>query len=298
MPNANPPLKGSYWRNQGGGTNVPPEPSKQNREQTALVSPSQATATRTPSTNYRAPTSQGIFDQKTRREIAPVGAQFRSALVNKFFENQDDEQEPTTPVAPTKKFSPPTAPRSLINRIEPNVAGGQPTRQNSFLDAAPNEVFPVRQRMSSPVSNSSSMPMEVSPLDLPSAPSHSKERHVQNEPNIILMQSSDVDSFATQAHTASPEALQKQVPKNDQTTEVDKGEAYEFLGMVGAGSYGTVFKARDKTCGMLVALKKIKTESQRDGFPVTALREIKILQSLHHENVVLLREMVVRKGKS
>jgi len=143
--------------------------------------------------------------------------------------------------------------------------------------------------------------MEVSPQDLPSALPRPNERHIQNEPNVSLIHPSNVDSLATQSQTAPtttpPEALRTQLPKNDRTTEVDKGEAYEFLGMVGAGSYGTVFKARDKTCGMLVALKKIKTESQRDGFPVTALREIKILQSLHHDNVVLLREMVVRKGK-
>lgn len=302
------PSKGSYWRNQGGGANVPLEPSKQNRQhfhQATLVPPSQATPPYTPSTNYRedAFTSQGTFDQRTGRDTAPVGAQFRSALVNKFFGNHDDEQEPTIPVVQTNRVLPPTAPRSPTNRIGPNSASGQHTRQNYFPDAAPmDEVLLESQKMFSPVSSSSSLPMDVSPQDLPAAVPHTKEQHIQNEPNVILTQPSDVDSFATQAQTAPttapPEALRTQRPKNDQTTEVDKEEAYEFLGMVGAGSYGTVFKARDKTCGMLVALKKIKTESQRDGFPVTALREIKILQSLRHENVVLLREMVVRKGRS
>lgn len=45
----------------------------------------------------------------------------------------------------------------------------------------------------------------------------------------------------------------------------------------------------------IVALKQIKfdLEMTREGFPVTALREISVLLSLSHENVVSVREMVV-----
>jgi CTD kinase subunit alpha len=39
-------------------------------------------------------------------------------------------------------------------------------------------------------------------------------------------------------------------------------------------------------------------ESERDGFPVTAMREIKLLQSLRHQNIVRLYEMMVSHGKS
>jgi CTD kinase subunit alpha len=37
-------------------------------------------------------------------------------------------------------------------------------------------------------------------------------------------------------------------------------------------------------------------ESERDGFPVTAMREIKLLQSLRHQNIVRLYEMMVSNG--
>lgn len=37
-------------------------------------------------------------------------------------------------------------------------------------------------------------------------------------------------------------------------------------------------------------------EAEKDGFPVTAMREIKLLQSLRHENVVQLYEMMVSAG--
>jgi CTD kinase subunit alpha len=39
-------------------------------------------------------------------------------------------------------------------------------------------------------------------------------------------------------------------------------------------------------------------ESERDGFPVTAMREIKLLQSLRHQNIVRLYEMMVSNGRS
>lgn len=41
-----------------------------------------------------------------------------------------------------------------------------------------------------------------------------------------------------------------------------------------------------------VALKKIRMDTEKEGFPITAIREIKILSRLHHENVVNLREIV------
>lgn len=43
---------------------------------------------------------------------------------------------------------------------------------------------------------------------------------------------------------------------------------------------------------MQVALKKIRMDTEKEGFPITAIREIKILSSMQHENVVNLREIV------
>ncbi|PWN47928.1 Pkinase-domain-containing protein [Violaceomyces palustris] len=76
----------------------------------------------------------------------------------------------------------------------------------------------------------------------------------------------------------------------------EPGEAYERIIQVGEGTYGQVFKARSERTGVLVALKKIRMEAEKDGFPVTAMREIKLLQALRHENVVRLHEMMIAKG--
>lgn len=71
---------------------------------------------------------------------------------------------------------------------------------------------------------------------------------------------------------------------------------YEKLVQVGEGTYGKVYKARNNETGSFVALKRIRMEGEKDGFPVTAMREIKLLQSLQHVNVVRLYEMMVSNG--
>lgn len=66
--------------------------------------------------------------------------------------------------------------------------------------------------------------------------------------------------------------------------------------VVGSGTYGKVYKAVHVYTGDKVALKKIRMEGERDGFPVTAIREIKLLQSLNHTNVVKLQEVMVERN--
>ena len=45
-------------------------------------------------------------------------------------------------------------------------------------------------------------------------------------------------------------------------------------------------------------MKRINTEQEENGFPITALREVKILKALKHENVVKLIEIVTSKGET
>ncbi|KAJ0087638.1 cyclin-dependent kinase B1-2 [Pistacia vera] len=57
-------------------------------------------------------------------------------------------------------------------------------------------------------------------------------------------------------------------------------DKYEKLEKVGEGTYGKVYKAKDKTSGQLVALKKTRLEMDEEGIPPTALREVSLLQML------------------
>lgn len=59
----------------------------------------------------------------------------------------------------------------------------------------------------------------------------------------------------------------------------------------------SVFVAADKKSGEVVALKRINTEEEENGFPITAIREVKILKALDHPNIVQLKEIVTSKGR-
>ena len=68
---------------------------------------------------------------------------------------------------------------------------------------------------------------------------------------------------------------------------------YDVLGKLGEGTFGEVHRAKSKKTGAIVALKKILMHNEKDGFPITALREIKLLKLLSHPNVLSLMEMAV-----
>ena len=68
---------------------------------------------------------------------------------------------------------------------------------------------------------------------------------------------------------------------------------YEKIEKLGEGTYGVVYKARDKLRGCLVALKKVRMDAWEDGVPATALREISVLKELRHPNVVSLDDVFV-----
>ncbi|KAG5367866.1 CTD kinase subunit alpha [Yarrowia sp. E02] len=70
---------------------------------------------------------------------------------------------------------------------------------------------------------------------------------------------------------------------------------FDRVTQVGEGTYGKVYKAINQVSGTTSALKRLRLETEREGFPVTALREIKLLQSLRHDNIISLKEMMVEE---
>ena len=70
---------------------------------------------------------------------------------------------------------------------------------------------------------------------------------------------------------------------------------YDVLGVVGEGAYGIVYKCKNKETGKYVAIKRFK-EVDDDLVKKTMKRELKMLQKLHHPNVVDFQEAYKRKG--
>ncbi|KAF3336136.1 cell division control protein 2 A-like isoform X2 [Carex littledalei] len=75
-------------------------------------------------------------------------------------------------------------------------------------------------------------------------------------------------------------------------TQVIKMDQYEKVEKIGEGTYGVVYKARDRCTDKLLALKKIRLERSGDGVPSTAIREISLLKEVQHSNIVRLHDVV------
>lgn len=74
-------------------------------------------------------------------------------------------------------------------------------------------------------------------------------------------------------------------------------ERYQKLEKIGEGTYGVVYKAKDRASGEIIALKKIRLEEEDEGIPSTAIREIALLKELQHCNIVRLYDVVHTEKK-
>ncbi|GJQ13931.1 hypothetical protein GpartN1_g5722.t1 [Galdieria partita] len=89
---------------------------------------------------------------------------------------------------------------------------------------------------------------------------------------------------------SSPLVQVKHLPVLTGCRSVDN---YERLNFIEEGTYGRVFRGRDIHTNEIYALKEIKLDNEVEGFPLTSLREVSILVSLRHPNVIHVREVVV-----
>ena len=76
------------------------------------------------------------------------------------------------------------------------------------------------------------------------------------------------------------------------TEDNHKLDEFQKLEKIGEGTYGVVYKAKDKITNQFVALKKIRLETESEGVPSTAIREISLLKELDHPNVVQLLDVI------
>ncbi|VDP00029.1 unnamed protein product [Soboliphyme baturini] len=71
-------------------------------------------------------------------------------------------------------------------------------------------------------------------------------------------------------------------------------EEFHCLNRIEEGTYGVVYRAKEKRTDEIVALKRLKMEKEKEGFPITSLREINmLLKARKHPNIVNVREIVV-----
>ncbi|CAG2102008.1 unnamed protein product [Medioppia subpectinata] len=99
----------------------------------------------------------------------------------------------------------------------------------------------------------------------------------------------------TQQITKRPKILgKKSLPQRQTQLNPRCVDVFNIISQIGEGTYGQVYKAKD-TDDTIVALKKVRLENEKEGFPITAVREIKILRQLNHANIINLKEIVTDK---
>lgn len=119
-----------------------------------------------------------------------------------------------------------------------------------------------------------------------------REREIETRPAKRRRLSNEIDA---------QDAVPEQTPAERTLLRFDGGvwgpcrhiSNFETLNHIEEGSYGWVSRAKEASTGSIVALKKVKMDyQQQDGFPITALREITILQRARHTNIVSLHEVL------
>jgi CTD kinase subunit alpha len=153
-----------------------------------------------------------------------------------------------------------------------------------------------------------SQKLNVGPFQRPQPPTsvnhdrgHTSSRPIPTEPASSRTRPDSRQPREQPASRKVKKIMKRPKPKPTLPTEFAASDSVYFRkpgneSVVGSGTYGKVFKAIHVYTKKLVALKKIRMEGERDGFPVTAVREIKLLQSLKHDNVVTLQEVMVEKN--
>jgi cyclin-dependent kinase len=74
-------------------------------------------------------------------------------------------------------------------------------------------------------------------------------------------------------------------------------DKYQKIEKLGEGTYGIVYKAQNRATQMVVALKRIRIDSEEEGVPCTAIREISLLKELKHPNIVRLFDVIHTEKK-
>ncbi|KAI3385639.1 hypothetical protein SNEBB_006925 [Seison nebaliae] len=74
-------------------------------------------------------------------------------------------------------------------------------------------------------------------------------------------------------------------------------EKYEKIKRIGEGSYGQVFKCRNRDNGRLVAIKRFQESEHDPAIRKIAMREIRMLKNLRHDNLVQLIEVFKTKRR-
>lgn len=120
--------------------------------------------------------------------------------------------------------------------------------------------------------------------------------HLKVNPVVVSPCETFPDPPPLQAKTRKRPTIINRPKQRDESNE-RSFESYIIMKQIGEGTYGKVFKALDLMSNQLVAMKYVRVDKETEGFPLTGLREIKILRELQHPNIIQFHGIVHRDGK-
>lgn len=207
---------------------------------------------------------------------------------------KDEEAMPPPPTRPV-----PTGPQSSKPKFG-GVSFGIPKKS---IQATPPKLDISQKLNSGPVRSvqfATPVPRGASTRAVPTEPASSRHPSSQNNAQGQARPEGQTQALApTTRKYKKIMRRAKEKPKLPDEFRTSDSVYYRKSGndsVVGSGTYGKVYKGIHVYTKKMVALKKIRMEGERDGFPVTAVREIKLLQSLKHPNIVNLQEVMVEKN--
>ncbi|XP_032675544.1 cyclin-dependent kinase 4-like [Odontomachus brunneus] len=118
-------------------------------------------------------------------------------------------------------------------------------------------------------------------------PGSSKEEQLGTLKSIVM-------KYGNQRELSDASGKTPETTVQIQTFLLGEHASYEELSLIGNGAYGTVYKAKDKVSGQIVALKKVRVPLTEDGLPMSTLREIATLKQLErfeHPHIVKLLDV-------
>ena len=215
----------------------------------------------------------------------PIGQ--TSSAVKRFFPDEDEDEPALRPV---QQSSPPL----IVSKLDSEPLDSSKARHK---DLRRDQVSHTSQKhsLNEPVGNGvfSRPPLENPPIHSPTRPLH--HQTTRRSPD-ARDESQNCETLTPLGHGQSEPQGQDATHLSSPHSNESRSDLYAIVSLVGEGTFGKVYKARNTVTKVYVALKRIRMESERDGFPVTAMREIKLLQSLRHPNIVRLYEMMVSNG--
>ena len=140
------------------------------------------------------------------------------------------------------------------------------------------------------------LPSEINKQEL----KENKENMIIEKEKVLNEMDNKNNSEELEKEKSKQETINKEIYRTRLTsikeTSCRSINNYKIIeGHIGEGTFGMVFKAEyvgdpiyaeKNRIPKKVALKKIKMEDSKEGFPITALREIMLMKKCHHENIL------------